>query len=246
MKFWMLTMACLMLSPVRAAPPVPFEITYNARYDNFEAEASRYLRYDSQSSIYQLRTEISLELLGQTLTSVVEESQVRWEADHAVPLTYKYVQQGLNTRSRSITFNHKINSADFTIDAKKGTLPLNRPVYDDLSSYLAIREQLMAGNKDIMFEVLDKDTIKTYHYQVEDEAELNTALGEFAAVKLARIRDDNPRRKTEIWLARDYDFMLLKLVQEEPNNHTIRLDVTKAIVDGKNLGRELSAGTQQY
>jgi hypothetical protein len=226
------------LTQVHAAPPVPFEITYNARYDIFEAEASRYLRYDPQTSIYQLQTQISLELLGQTLTSVVEESQVRWEMDHPVPLSYKYVQEGLRTRKRSIVFDHQANSLTFDNDSKKGTLPLNGPVFDDLSSYLVIREQLTAGNKDVMFEVLDKDTIKTYHYQVEDEALLNTALGKFTAVKLVRVRDDNPKRKTEIWLAADYDFVLLKLVQEEPNNHTIRLDITRAVIDGKTLGTD--------
>jgi hypothetical protein len=240
MQFRIFAVICLMwsqlYSQVHASPPAPFEITYNARYDNFEAEASRYLRYDAQASVYQLQTQISLELLGQTITSVVEESQVRWEMDHPVPLSYKYVQEGLNTRSRSITFDHKTSSANFTIDSRTGTLPLNGPVYDDLSSYLAVREQLMAGSKDVMFEVIDKDTIKTYHYQVEDEAVLNTALGKFTAVKLVRVRDENQKRRTEIWLAKDYDFVLLKLVHEEPNNHTIRLDVTRAVIDGKTLG----------
>jgi hypothetical protein len=225
-----------MLSQVYAAPPVPFEITYSARYDSFEAEASRYLRYDTQNSVYQLQTRIALTLLGQTLYSVTEESKVRWEADHPVPLAYKYVQGGLSTRSRSITFDYETNSAHFIVDSREGTVPLNGPVFDDLSSYLAMREQLTTGNKDVMFEVLDKDTIKTYHYQVEDETILNTALGKFTAVKLARIRDDNPKRKTEIWLAKDHDFILLKLVQEEPNNHTIRLDITGGVLNGEALG----------
>jgi uncharacterized protein DUF3108 len=234
-KFWLTTTMCLMLSSVNAAPPVPFEITYNARYDNFEAEASRYLKFDAATSTYHLHTGISLELLGQTLTSVVEESYLRWEEDHPVPLSYRYVQEGLSTRSRSIQFDHQANTASFTVDDKKGTLNLNEAVYDDLSSYLAIREQLMAGNKDVSFEVVDKDTIKTYRYQVDEEAILTTALGDFTAVKLVRIRDDNPKRKTQIWLAKDHDYILLKLLQEEPSNHTIRLDITKAVFDGAAL-----------
>ena len=234
-KFWVTVVACLLLSPAYAAPPVPFEITYDARYDSFEAEASRYLRYDASTAIYQLRTEISLDLLGQTLTSVIEESQVRWESDHPVPLLYKYRQQGLNTRSRSIVFDQQAHTASFTVDDRKGTLPLTEPVYDDLSSYLAIREQLTAGVKDVEFEVLDKDTIKTYRYHVEAEVILDTALGKLAAVKLVRIRDDNPKRSTEIWLAKDHDYILLKLVQGEPNNHTIRLDITKAVFNGTAL-----------
>ena len=229
MKLWICIAACLALSPALAAPPSTFEITYSARYDSFEAEASRYLRYDAETSLYQLQTAISLILLGHTVTSLVETSEVRWEDDQPVPLRYQYRQTGLNTRSRSIEFDQKANTANFTIEDKKGTVALNVPVYDDLSSYLAIREQLEAGAKDIKFEVLDKDTIKTYHYQVEEEAVLTTALGKFQAIKLIRIRDDNPTRTTEIWVAKDYDYILLKFIQEEPSNSTIRLDITKAV-----------------
>jgi len=240
MKFWTAVAVCLLIafaqvSPALAAPPLPFEITYNARYDNFEAEASRYLRYDSTTSTYQLQTRISLDLLGQTLTSVVEQSQVRWEADHPVPLRYQYKQEGLNTRSRSIVYDPQADVATFHVDDRKGTLALDGPLYDDLSSSLAIREQLIAGAKDIMYEAIDKDTIKTYRYQVGEEAMLDTALGKFLAVKLTRIRDDNPKRQTEIWAAKDYDFILLKLVQAEPDGHTIRLDITRAVYNGAPL-----------
>jgi hypothetical protein len=235
MKFWIAVAACLLLSPALAAPPLPFEITYDARYDNFTAEASRYLRYDAETSTYQLQTEISLDLLGQTLTSVVEESQVRWDRDHPVPLRYQYKQEGLSTRSRSIVFDHQAHTANFDVDDRKGTLAIDGPVYDDLSSYLAIREQLIAGVKDITFEAIDKDTIKTYRYQVGEEAMLETALGSFLAVKLIRIRDDNPTRQTEIWAAKNYDFILLKLVQAEPNGHTIRLDITQGVYNGAPL-----------
>ncbi|MES2624299.1 MAG: DUF3108 domain-containing protein [Pseudomonadota bacterium] len=231
-KFWLLLLTTLVMSSVQAAPPHTHEITYNARYDNFEAEASRYLRYDAKSSLYQLQTAISLDLLGQTITSLVETSQVQWIDDHPVPLLYEYRQEGLNTRSRSVKFDHQADTASFAVDDKKGTLALNGPVYDDLSSYLAIREQLNAGNTDIMFEVVDKDAIKTYHYQVDDEALVTTPLGKFTAVKLVRIRDDNPKRKTQIWLAKDYDYILVKLLQEEPDGHTIRLDITKAVFNG--------------
>jgi hypothetical protein len=238
-KFWIAVaaglMSCLIMAPAFAKPPVPFEITYNARYDNFEAEASRYLRYDAATSTYQMQTSISLDLLGQTLTSVVEESQVRWEADHPVPLRYQYKQEGLNTRSRSIVFDHQTHTATFNVDDRKGTLAIDGPLYDELSSYFAIREQLVAGAKDIMFEAIDKDTIKTYRYQVGEEAMLETALGKFLAVKLTRIRDDNPKRQTEIWVAKNYDFILLKLVQAEPGDHTIRLDITRAVYNGAPL-----------
>ena len=86
--------------------------------------------------------------------------------------------------------------------------------------------------------MVDKDTIKTYRYQVEEEVILDTALGKFAAVKLVRIRDDNPKRSTEIWLAKDHDYIVLKLVQAEPNNHTIRLEITKAVFNGTALAPE--------
>ena len=129
----------------------------------------------------------------------------------------------------------KRSAANFNIDGRTGTLVLDRPVFDDLSGHLAMREQLAAGSKNLMFEVVDKDTIKTYRYQVTNEAVLNTAVGKFNAVKLVRIRDDNPKRKTEVWLAKDYDFIMLKLVQEEPNNDTIKLDIIKASFNGAAL-----------
>ena len=35
---------------------------------------------------------------------------------------------------------------------------------------------------------------------------------------------------------RTAEIHLKNLLQEEPNNHTIRLDITKAVIDGKTLG----------
>jgi hypothetical protein len=220
---------------VQAAPPLPFEAKYDASYGDVSAEAERSLVYDATTNKYTLYAEIDLELLGATLTSIDERSEFYWQDEQPLPLRYEFEQKGFGARSRSVEFDHAQGFADFTVNDDKGTLPLTGPVFDDLSGYLLLKEKLEQGETDIQFDVLDRGEIKVYHYMVLDEEMMRTSLGEFVSVHLERIRGEDSARRTELWLAPERDYLLLKLVQTEPNGRTIKLDIREALLNGEPL-----------
>jgi|GEM_PF-500489 hypothetical protein len=232
-----LLLSALILSgiPAMAAPPAEFEIRYDAHLGNWQAESERSLRFDTSTQTWHMQATSRVLLLGNSLSTITEKSNFRWQGELPVPLEYSFVQSGIGERQRSIKFDHEASIVKFTVDEKSGQYPLAFPVYDDLSAYLVLRQQLEQGAKDIYFGVFDRDKIETYHYRVLDESTLHTKLGDFPSVHIERVREDGNKRRTEFWLARDQDFLLLKLEQEEPNGRVLEMDITQATLSGQPL-----------
>src|SRR5690606_29307648 len=133
-------------------------------------------------------------------------------------------QKGLGARSRSADFDYADHTLAWTNNDKRGSLPLTDPVYDDLNSFMEIRRQLLQGRELIEFDVMDKNEVKAYRFQVLGKEMLETPLGTYEAVHLERLRDPTSERVTEFWLASDMDYLLLKLRQVEPDGRLIELN----------------------
>lgn len=226
---------CLLLCLVgfscaaRAGQPAEFSIIYDAHYGSLRAESERSLSFDENTQTYHMQAQSKILLLGRTMSSITETAAFGWQDNLPVPLNYQFVQAGVKDRTRSITFDQNSATLAYQLEKKAAKqLPLLTPVYDDLSSFLVIRQQLQSGATELYFDVLDKDNVKTYHYRVLDEENLQTALGDFAVVHMERIREENSKRTTEFWLAKDYDYILLKLLQEEPNGSLLQLEISAA------------------
>jgi len=228
---------CLVLcsGSIRAEQPAEFNISYAARYGNWLAQSERRLIYDAATATYNLRAQSKVLLLGTSVTTITETATFGWQGALPLPREYEYEQEGIGRRKRSISFDQKAASATTQVNDASVTIPLLASTYDDLTAFLVIKQQLQDAASEIYFDVLDRDNVKTYHYRVLDEDFLHTELGDFAAVHLERIRDENSKRSTEFWLAMDYEYLLLKLLQEEPNGRILQLEINAATLAGKPL-----------
>lgn len=215
----------------------PFHVNYEAHYGNLEADAERSLEFDEPSQLWQLGSLIQLQLLGTTVTEIEETSRFRWQDNLPLPVNYLFQQRGIGSRVRSLEFigGDKVN---FAVNGERGTLPLVEPAYDDLNSFLVLREQLRRGLTDITFTVVDRNELKEYRYQVKGEETLQTPAGTFKAVHVTRIREEGNARTTDLWLATQHDYLLLKLVQDEPDGDTIMLELEDGTLEGKPLKGE--------
>ncbi|HEY0960969.1 MAG TPA: DUF3108 domain-containing protein [Pseudomonadales bacterium] len=232
--------ACtLLLQPAHAAPPRTFSATYNASYEGISAGAQRSLTFDEDTNQYTLASTVELTLFGSSLTRIDERSDFLWVEEQPLPQHYEFVQTGFGARKRTIDFDHAKGIAKFTINDDRGELMLDGPAFDELSGYLVAKEQLTQGKAEARFDVVDRGEIREHHYRIVNRVMLQTPLGRIKAVHLERIRGEDSARKTEIWLAPDHDYLLLKLVQTEPDGDTIELAIRSAT-----LGEhELSAAT---
>lgn len=237
-----LALACVfsLLAPgAQAAPPRTFTASYNASYEGISADAQRSLVFDTDSGRYTLTSTVELKLFGSSLTRIDERSDFLWVDEKPLPQHYEFVQSGFGARKRTVDFDHINMIASFTNNDERGELLLDGPAFDDLSGYLVAKEQLAQGKTEARFDVVDRGEIREHHYRIVNRATLDTPLGKIKAVHLERIRGEDSARKTEIWLAPDHDYLLLKLVQTEPDGSTVELSIRSAT-----LGEhELSAAT---
>ncbi len=219
----------LLVAPLaQAVPPRTFFASYDASYEGISADAERSLVFNPSSGKYTLSSTVELTLFGSSLTKIDERSEFLWVDEKPLPQHYEFEQKGFGSRSRSVDFDHNRMRARFRVNDNHGSLKLDGPAFDDLSGYLVAKEQLIQGAVEVRFNVVDRGEIREHYYKVIEQVTLDTPLGRMDAVHLERVRAEDSARKTDIWLAEDHDYLLLKLVQTEPDGSTIELSIRSA------------------
>lgn len=221
--------------PARAAEPSLFDLHYDARYGSWRAESVRTLTQEETDGVYHLQAQSKILLLGRSVSTITEDAWFTWQDDLPLTQTYRYRQTGIGARERSASFDREAGVVRYQVKDKHGETAIPGPVFDELTAFLVLRHHLEQGEKEIFFEVMDRDHIETHHYRVLSDEPLHTALGDFAAVHVARIREGDSKRSTEFWLAKNHDYVLLKLAQTEPDGRNIGLEITAGTVNGAAL-----------
>ncbi len=221
---------------LEAAPPSPYTAEYEASYGGFKASAERALQIDDNGQV-EMNTMLRLKMLGKTLSTITEQSILTPDAlsGELKPETYSFIQSGIGKRSRHIDFDWEAGQAQVEMGNEQIEIPLDSPVADNLSAYLEVRSQLLAGKMEIVFPVIDKGTLEEYHFRVLGEEEVKTSLGLFRTVKIERIREAESKRSTFMWLALDWDYLLVKLEQLEQNSRGIKLELRQAAMMGMSV-----------
>jgi hypothetical protein len=215
--------------------PSLFEATYLARALGMSATA-----YRAQSSIgentYRIENRLTLELLGATVGTVSESSEFRWNGTHVVPLQYCYSQTGLSSREEAVSFDWDAMTAQSTLDDESWTLPLQTGVQDKLSYSQSIRYDIGArALTEIAYAVADSDEIDEQVYRVSAREVIDTPLGPLNTVRIDRVRSDDSRRRTTVWLATDWHYLLVKLEQVSGSGTETSLSLEAATVNGETL-----------
>jgi len=219
----------------QAADPALFALEYDARFGSWRAESVRSLTREEANGIFHMQAQSKILLLGKSVSTITEDATFTLQEGLPLTRTYKFSQTGIGARERSVVFDHAAGVARYQVKDKRGEVALQGPVYDELTTFMVLRQRLEQGEQDIVFDVMDRDRIDTHHYRVLGNEPLHTALGDFDAVHVARLRSEDSKRSTEFWLARDYDYVLLKLEQLEPDGDNIGLDITGGMVNGLSL-----------
>lgn len=212
------------------ADPTPFRAEYHADYKGLPVSATGvreltvlpdgHYRFSSTARSF--------------FASISEQTLFSWE-DGAVPIKYQYSRKGLGkNRQDVIAFDHSANLAtyqDRSHDIGPATL-------DKLLYQIRMREDLLQAHNTgskwpaMHYEVADRGQLRQYDFEIVGEEVVETRLGRFNTVKAIRVRNDDDR-KTAFWLAPDYDFLLVRFEQIEPNGKGFTLLLKKAEFDGK-------------
>lgn len=225
----------LSCATAQAADPALFSLEYDARFGSWRAESVRSLTQEEAAGVFHMQAQSKVLLLGKSVSTITEDATFTMQDGLPLTRNYRFTQTGIGARERSVEFDRSAGVARYQVKDNKGEVALQGPVYDELTTFLVLRQRLEQGDREIEFDVLDRDRIETHHYRVLDEEPLHTALGDFDTVHVARLREEGSKRSTEFWLARDYDYVLLKLEQTEPDGRSIGLDITGGMVNGMSL-----------
>lgn len=215
------------------AEPLLFHARYEAKAYGFSAQAERYLIKQEDGS-YLLRNKIGAELLGATVAEVDERSSFQWHDEQLTPLSYSFIQSGVSSAREQIHFDWTSNKATSVEDDESWVLDLQDGVIDKLAYQLRLREMLKrAVDSELTFQVLNKDEIETYHFKVVGEEILNTKMGRLNTLKIERNRALPDRRGTIIWLATDWDYLLVGLEQTDRRGRKVELKLNSATLNGE-------------
>lgn len=212
----------------------PYTLQYEARYRGFRAAAVSNLGLLDNGQ-YQMENRVSLKLLGQELVSIRENSHFRILGQRFISDQYQFIQEGIGSRERRQNFNHNTGQANVIRDDKLTTVPIEGEVLDELNAFLYLRRAVSRGEDDIRFMQLDRDEVKQMHYQVLGEEQIDTPLGTIETLVLERVREPGSERSTKIWLAPQWDYLMVKLEQVDPDNHKMTLQIEQGNLDGEAL-----------
>lgn len=202
----------------------PFNASYTADWKQlpFTGTAERSLQQQADGS-WDLEFKASMLVAGVSESSrfVVKEGQLQ-------PLRYKYNRSGLGKPKKNrLDFNwdsHQANGSDkdgnFQVELKAGVL--------DKSSYqLALQTDVAQGKNTLSYRVLDGDKLDIYDFRLLGEEIIESPLGRLNTVKVERVRDPGQNaRKTTLWFAKDWGFLLVQLnqVERDGKEYTIMLE----------------------
>jgi hypothetical protein len=218
----------------QSTPLTEYSATYEASANGLAATGTRSLTKTGANS-YELSNSLVASLVGQTLAQMKQLSAFELVDDQIQPQNYSYTLSGVSHASHAIAFNWDAALAISSEDDESWQIPLQSSVMDELSYQTAIRQALIGATgieSNLTFEIIDGDEIETHEYRRAGNEVLSTPIGELTTVKLERVRDASDERVTEIWLATDWNFLLVRMEQLSNSGLRIELELKSAVLGG--------------
>jgi hypothetical protein len=228
---WLAALALsLGASSLMAAELIPFSASYAADMKSIpvNGEANHSLTQDENGT---WTLDFSA---GMFVARLSEKSTLRLENDRVIPLTYKYERRGLGRgRETTQTFDWDNELVSGVHKQEAFTLPTEPGLLDKTTYQLALQRDLLAGKTDMHYRVVDGDNIDDYHFRVAGERRVTTRAGQFDAVEVDRVREEGSKRQTTLWFAKDFNYLLVRLMQTETDGQEYRIMLKEATMDGE-------------
>lgn len=214
-----------------ATPPKNFEAVYKAKYRGISVTATRKLEtLEDGTHVFSFRAD-------SWIANLTESSRFRWGADERiVPIQYHYKRGGLGRdREAILDFDWDAKKVTNNVERKPWKMDIPEQALDKLSYQLQLRTDLLNGKSLPEYDIADGGRLKHYQFKVLGEEEVNTDAGRFMTVKVERVREDDPDRHTFFWMAKDFDYMVVRLQQREDDGSDYEIDLNEATLDGKKV-----------
>ncbi len=229
----LLTLLALLALPAQALELKPFSASYTADWKQvpISGTAGRSLK-----ALDKDRWELNFEA-SMLVASLTESSTLRMENDEFLPLTYRFDRSGLG-KAKQIELDF-----DWTQKQVLGNdrgdpvrFPLNRGIQDKSTYQLVLQHDVAAGKQSMSYQVIDGDEIETYDFRVLGPERVRTKAGLIDAIKVERVRDPTQSsRKTVLWFAKDWDYLLVRLHQVEKDGKEYQIMLKEGTVGDRTV-----------
>jgi hypothetical protein len=232
LQFWATLIVGMIALPASAgdvdyAPLAPYEARYTASMSkgvSLNGEGVRELT-DQGNNVWLYRTDVD------SFIADINESLIfRWEDGQVIPLRYRYHLSGflIKDRKQSIDFDWQAGTATGSYRGEKFEVELRDKTLDPLGYQLQLHQDLKAGKRDVTYQVLDKGDYDDDRFAVIDEDSLSDNGRTMNTLKAEKVRDEDSKRQTLMWFDPARDYLLVRLLQVEPDGSEYELKLKDA------------------
>ncbi len=220
---------------LRGQATVEYSASYRASANGIAASARRSL-VKIDDSAYRLTDSLRAEIGGQIIANLEQSSEFVLTAGGIIPRSFSYLLTGISIASQTIAYNWDAGIALSTKDDESWSITLTDAVMDPLSHQFVLRQTVAAGiESEFEFEIIDEDEVEILSYRTLADEILATPLGNLNTVKLERVREGSDSRSTTIWLAQDWDYLLVRIEQVNRSGLRIELELESAVVGNEEV-----------
>jgi hypothetical protein len=208
--------------------PKPFTAKYETAYNGIAVSATRSLK-KLPNGQHELRFKAA-----SWIATIEEFSQFTWEkAGVLYPQVYEYHRAGLGKdRDAILKFDWENKKVTNNVQNKPWIMDLPEQALDKLSYQIQLRKDLINATPLLSYAVADGGHIKHYRFEKLGEEVLDTPLGKLRTTKIQRIRKDDANRITYLWMATEWNYLLVRIQQREKRGKPYEIILAEAKVDG--------------
>ena len=198
----------------------PFTAAYGAKYKGFSLKATRTLEPLGEGQ-YRFNSDAKHFFIG----SIKESSEFTVSNGQVRANNYHMKRSILGSkRKENAIFNWPENQVENTYKGDTTELALDGGELDWLGYQLQISLDLMAGKRELHYQIVRRGQLKDYHFQVTGSETLDTPMGKIDTLKLERVKDPN-KRQTTFWIAPKYNYLLVKFhrVENDGDEYSLSL-----------------------
>ncbi|AWF83376.1 DUF3108 domain-containing protein [Microbulbifer sp. A4B17] len=212
-----------------AAELEPFKATYAARFNGISITATREL--SGQDGNWRLDFDSSA-----LFASIKEYSRFTSQGGHITPHHYEYRRKGLG-RDRTTALNFEPSKGlVLNVHNPERNLEDAPPnILDKVSYQIQLALDIAAGKTDLQYKVADGKKIRDYKFNQVGTETLKTPLGPVETIKVARVRSKDSGRETTVWIAPQWNYALVKLIQREENGKRYQINLTNLSINGEKV-----------
>ena len=158
----------------------------------------------------------------------IETSMFTFDDNRAQPIHYDMTRSGTGPdKEYTISFDHTKK----TISSNKKEYPLDitwQAEQQDAQTYqIQLRRDIKAGKTKVSYPIVDKKgNQRNYDFEVDGHETITLPIGNVKTVRVKRLYDNNKRQAT-VWLAPEYDYMLVKMYKGKEGIEQFQVHMTK-------------------